>query len=376
MTNQLSLGEVTDNLEEQDYLINTSAIQDELFFEKDDSPWYMQGLAGFGGWIAALFLLLSIGFCFGVTLNINDERVAGVFFCILAFMFLGGTTMWNASQLEKTGNFLSQLRLAIHITGHFLALIGIALIFDLWQSDNHIVMLLLFASAFEIVFIKLYDSNIYRFLATLVIVFCLSSISYIYEAPILISILTGGLMIVTIGLWTDKLPTVYQIRYFEILEPVKYGIVIGIFSILIYEVTNRYGFIQENTANFTTAILFFCLIWLETILLDDYEISLTSRFALTLFAISLAISIPIWTTPGILAGIIGILLAFRRNNRILQGISSFYLAGFIVHFYYWLDVTLLTKSIILMSTGVLMIIASFVLNRFATVSNDSQGVLS
>lgn len=376
MTNQLSLGEVTDRLEEQGYAINADVIQDDLFFEKDDSPWFMQGLAGCGGWIAALFLLVSMGSCIGLTLGIDDEITFGIVCCILGAIFLGGTTFWNREQSEDLSIFLSQLLLVVHITGHFLAVIGIALIFDLGQSDNHIVMLLLFASVFEIVFIQLYDNSIYRFLATLAIVFCLSSISYIYEAPILISILTGGLMIVAIGLWTDKLPTVYQIRFFEILEPVKYGIVVGIFSLLIYEVTNRYGFIQENTANFTTASLFFCLIWLETILLDDYEISLKSRFALTLFAISLIISIPIWTTPGILAGIIGILLAFRQNKRILQGISSLYLAGFIIYFYYWLDVTLLTKSIILMSTGVLMIIASFVLNRFATVSNDIQEVRS
>ena len=80
---------------------------------------------------------------------------------------------------------------------------------------------------------------------------------------------------------------------------------------------------------------------------------------------------------GIIASFpIGILLAFRQNNRILQGISSLYLAGFIAYYYYWLDVTLLTKSTILMSTGVLMIIASFVLNRFVTVSDDMQGVNS
>src|SRR5690606_12505375 len=156
--------------------------------------------------------------------------------------------------------------------------------------------------------------------------------------------------------WADKIPTRWQIQHFTLLEPIRYGAIIGAFAILIYEVTNRYfEFVPANTVRSATAILFFCLIWLETQLLDEYEVRLTSPFALAIFAISLAISIPYWTTPGILAGIISILLAFRRRNRILLGISYLYLAGFISYYYYWLDVTLLTKSIILVIPGILFI---------------------
>ncbi len=371
---KLSLGYVTDTLKQQGYIENIEFV-DADYFSQDDSPWFMKGLMGIGGWIAAIFLLGSVGLCISTLFLGLDDSQFGIFIAIIGIILLAVTTYFNST--TDAGIFRSQLSLSVHGTGHFLLAIGFTMAFELWNTDTDLVMVLLFVTIVQIIFIFLYKDSIYRFLATLAIIFCLSAIAYIYEAPILISLLIGGLMILAISLWADKLPTRWQIQHFTLLEPIRYGAIIGAFAILIYEVTNRYfEFVPANTVRITTAILFFCLIWLETQLLDEYEVRLTSPFALAIFAISLAISIPIWTTPGILAGIISILLAFRRRNRILLGISYLYLAGFISYYYYWLDVTLLTKSIILVITGILFISARFILRRIVTIPDEVEGATS
>ena len=369
-----TIGYVTDTLEQQGYIENLEFV-DADYFSHDDSPWFMKGLMGIGGWIAALFLLGSIGLCVSILFLDPINIGFGILIAIIGSVLLAITTLLKTD--SNFGVFRSQLSLSVHVTGHLLLAFGFAMTFELWNSDTDFVIILLFISIVQIIFIAIYKDSIYRFLATLAIISCLSSIAYIYEAPILISLFIGGLMILAITLWADKFPTKLQIQHFTLLEPIRYGVIIGAFSILIYEITNRYyGFEPANTAKITTAILFFCLIWLETQLFDEYDVRLTSPFALAIFAISLAISIPIWTTPGILAGIIGILLAYRRRNRILLGISYLYLAGFISYYYYWLDVSLLTKSIILVITGIIFISARFVLRRIVTMPDETEGAIS
>lgn len=371
---KITLGYVADTLEQQGYIENLEFV-DADYFSQDDSPWFMKGLMGIGGWIAAIFLLGSIGLCVSTLFLGFDDTQFGLFIAIIGSILLGVTTYLKSN--SNFGVFRSQLSLSVHVAGHLLLAIGFALTFEVWNTDTDLVVTLLFIAIVQIIFIKLYKDSIYRFLATLAIISCLSSIAYIYEASILISLLVGGLMILAISLWTDKLPTKWQIQHVTLLEPIRYGVIIGAFGILFNEITiDSYGFVPPNTDKITTAILFFCLIWLETQLLDEYEVRLTSPFALTIFGISLAIALPIWTTPAILAGIIGILLGFRRRNRILLGISYLYLAGFISYYYYWLDVTLLTKSIILVITGVLFISTRFVLRRIVTIPDEAQGDLS
>lgn len=74
-----------------------------------------------------------------------------------------------------------------------------------------------------------------------------------------------------------------------------------------------------------------------------------------------------------MAGLLIVVLAFRRNNWILLGIAYLFFAGFIIEYYYSLEVTLLTKSIILMVTGVLLILGRLFLRRIVTVPDGSEG---
>lgn len=387
MTNRETLGSVYGQLQQAGYIDDEMHIETAGFNNQNDSPWFIQGLMGCGGWLAAMFTLGVVGSFISLFLNNMDDTVIGIFLLFVGAIFAGITTMVIRSQAEN-GVFVSLLLLTFHIAGHLMLIAGFVMVFELWGSDIEVVIASIYIILLQAVFIFLYPNAIYRFLAMLMISSALAWIAFTLEQPILTSIFTGILMILAILVWADKLSDDRQIHYLPLLHPIGYGAIIGAFGFMIYEVSNRYRYYYGETPpdmTFITAlILFACLIFVLMQLLKDYEISLTSRIALPIFGISAVVSLPIfgisavvslpiYATPGILAGVIGILLAFRRLNRILLGISYLYMAGFIIYYYYWLDVSLLTKSIILMTTGVLLIVARLILRRVVSVPDISEG---
>jgi uncharacterized membrane protein len=70
---------------------------------------------------------------------------------------------------------------------------------------------------------------------------------------------------------------------------------------------------------------------------------------------TLLVSLPALLTPGILAAVIMLVLAFQRNNRLLLGLGAAGLVVFLIAFYYHLEVTLLVKSLMLLGTGLLLL---------------------
>ena len=373
MTNRASMGHVYDQLKQEGYIDDESPAGYVFHDDDNNSPWFIQSLMGCGGWIAALFMLGVVGACMGTFLINFDENSISMFLLFVGGVFTVGTML--ASNDTKLGVFRSQLLLSIHIAGHLLILAGLMLMLDF--SGSGLVMALIIFIILQMVFIVLYPNGIYRFLAMLAIAASLNSIAFEYNLPILVSITVAGLMLIALLIWTERLPIHWQIKHFSLLQAIAYGAIVGAFGTMIYEVSNRYyAELPDNTVIITTVLLFICLIWLEGQLMQENKIPLTSPFALTIFGISLLVTIPIITTPGILAAIVAILLAFRRRNRVLLGLAYLYLAGFIIHYYYWLDVTLLTKSIILMVTGLLLIFGRLLLRRIVIVPDEKGGLNS
>jgi uncharacterized membrane protein len=83
--------------------------------------------------------------------------------------------------------------------------------------------------------------------------------------------------------------------------------------------------------------------------------------------VTLLASLPALWTPGILAAVIVIVLGFRRGNRLLLGLGAAFLVVFLIAFYYYLDVTLLVKSLLLLATGLLLLGLRALLLRRASI---------
>lgn len=312
----------------------------------------------------------------------EDSTTIGFVFLIVGIIYLA-TTTGAMRYFPKTPTFASYLYLISHVIGHIMALSGIMMAFELWVSGATVITWCIIMIALQILFIAFYPNAIYRFLATLTISGALFAITLIVEyefrietAPF-ISMMIATLMMLAIVIWSDRLPTRWQIYSPTVLHPIAYGAILSAYALIIYEVSNRYAYsyydsLTADTTFITTALLFFGLILLEIALLSEYEVSIRSPYALAVYGISLLLALLIYAIPGILAAIIGILLAFRRRNKIVLVITNIYLAGFIIYYYYSLEVTLLTKSIILMTTGVLLIVARLLIRRTLIVPDEGE----
>jgi uncharacterized membrane protein len=82
---------------------------------------------------------------------------------------------------------------------------------------------------------------------------------------------------------------------------------------------------------------------------------MTSLGGVIIFASTLLISGLLYQAPGVIAAVIVILLGFQRNNWFLMGLAFIFFLLFYISYYYYLDVTLLMKSITLMSAGVILL---------------------
>ena len=76
--------------------------------------------------------------------------------------------------------------------------------------------------------------------------------------------------------------------------------------------------------------------------------------------------------PGAAVGALILIVGFANGNRLLLGFGLFALLGFVSHYYYSLQLTLLIKSLLLIGLGVLLLAVRWPLMR--CLDGASRGV--
>jgi hypothetical protein len=286
-------------------------------------------------------------------------------------------------QQQAKGIFVSQVTLAVHIAGQLLLMIGINILLYEWLGyDSTInyptILFSLIIIVIEVILIPFYEDGTFRFLATIVAVMAANTLVYTLNIPATLSILIALLASGVVITWSDVLPAETQIRYRPILHTVGYGLVFGLFGTIMHELSNN-PTVNEYSAHFalytpliTSLLLLALTLWLEVRLLDNYDIPFSHRSAIVILAITIIVTLPTLTTPGILASILLIVLGYRRRHSILLILAYVFMASFISHYYYSLEVTLLIKSFILMTTGVLFLAGGWSFRRFLPVPETKE----
>ncbi|MGJ3238114.1 MAG: DUF4401 domain-containing protein [Anaerolineae bacterium] len=377
MSERITLGKVYDQLRASDHIgMPKNDTLPSFQHNEDNSPWYVQSLMGCGGWLATLFSFGIIGSFISLFLaDLSDEQAGSVVW--VAGILLAISTTVILRRNPNMGVFMQQVNLTAHLTGHLFLIVGFTLASNLYNTEIGVTILTLYAALVQVIFIWLYPNAIYRFLGMIAITISLWINLPLHQIALISTIMIGAWMALAIVIWLDLLPERLQIQQFELWRSLGYGLVVSVFGLIIYEITNRYMPAEDalrDTTILTTIVLFGCLIWVEAQLLSAYDINLTAAFALMVFGISALVALPTITTPGIIGGVIVILLAFRRRNWILLGIAYLYLAGFIVYYYFWLDVTLLMKSVILIITGLLLLGGRLLWQRYVLESIPAEGM--
>jgi uncharacterized membrane protein len=143
-----------------------------------------------------------------------------------------------------------------------------------------------------------------------------------------------------------------------VLRPVAYGLIAGLFLLLIPSgLPPDLRIHLRTTHNWlpATVILAALLMLLEYRLLSFHGALKQRRLTILVFIGTLAMALASLKAPGIIAALFVLAIGFHRGNRIITGIAFAFLALFLSAYYYNLNITLLNKSYTLLGVGAILL---------------------
>lgn len=329
-----------------------------------ETTWYIQALSGFGGWMAALFFTLVFSFFIALFLGGAGSIIIGTFSLVAG----GGLAFLSIRMIRGArGRFAAQLALALQLESQALLWFGAFALTD-FNMNFGVAMILLVI--LQLVMFPLFDDRIFRFLSTLFAVFALNALVYEWSISYGLSVLIFGFTLALAVIYGGVLPNRLWVSHREWLMPLGYGLIFGLSGTIIHELTQaRYIEAGLLAAPLTTSVgLLAILIWLERRVMHEYGLKPNERAMLVIPVATILAALPVLTAPGIIAGVLLIVLGFRRQRALMQWIAYLYIAGFISHYYYALNATLLVKSFVLMGTGIALLLVRFGFRRLLPVS--------
>ena len=225
-------------------------------------------------------------------------------------------------------------------------------------------------TVFEVVLAAVIINTIHRvasaFAAAVSLSFALSSFGIPHLAP---AIITAGFAVVWLNelAWSDR---------GSLVRPVGYGLVLASMyingALLMHGVMWLGGMANTNPLfirlSYWTGIILNSAVFIYAVsrLLGREGLGFDDRLAQVALVAALAIAISSFKAPGIITGLVIVLLGYANGNRVLTGLGIFALIAYLSHYYYQLETTLLIKSAALVTTGMVLLVARFVLGRVWT----------
>ena len=311
----------------------------------DTSPWYVRAMVGVAAWIAALFLVMSVGI--GLVELMKSPvatALAGLVICAAAIVLM---------RANPVGVFATQLALAASLAGQ--SLVAYALLRNAGRAE---VAPWLWLSAFEAVLVVIAPNYLHRVLATLAAAMALC------------------VALVTLG-WDALFPALAAAAYVlvqgnearlaarnSLWQPVATGLAVAalasasgaVFGASELALWGNHRLIQlPPWAGFATV----AIVLLATVgqLLRNASVPAPSQLALWSWLAALALVAAAWPIPGLAVALIVMLIAFAAGNAVIVGFGILTMLASLGHYYYSLQTTLLVKSGALLATGVVLLLS-------------------
>jgi hypothetical protein len=320
-------------------------IAEQLTEELIPRPWFISALMTVAAWFSVIPFLAFL-FFIGLIDTSTDAMNIGLILVV-------GTVVLHYWQNHIF--FLEQLTLALNLTGQMLFIIGLAGETEILFSSlaTIILQILLFAS---------YRESIIRFLATLLIIAALLVLLETFNAYQAIHLLILLTTLGAAGCWYRESYLLSHRVMAPLYQPLGYGLVVALFIMLLSSILPDATAIVHINWWISTLGLTLILLAVESYILRYYQISLLSPHSMIILVGTFLISL-LLPSPGLIAALIVLFLGFQRGNRVLIGIAIVFLIVFLIAYYYHLEVTLLIKSLILMSSGIALLILRWIFKR-------------
>lgn len=312
-----------------------------------NNPWYIKLLLGFAGWIGASFLLS----CLGITLfDLLYKRPAVAIIIGLAICL----TSYILHNRKLKNIFLKQLVFASTLAGQGVVIYGLITLFD---SNYRFFYLILFI--FSGVFYYFINSTGLKLLSSLTAAMCLSIIITSFN---LYPLVPGLLLFSVYFLWKREFqfsfkpklvqPLAYALTAITLITIFGEGYIWKEFS---FGITKSYRQESLYYIGFSLNLLLIAFIYFN-IFRKMFKKRILIPLLLSLLVTALGIKV-----PGIIILIPILLLGFNHSNKIILFTGIVGILAYLSHYYYKMEITLLIKSVILMSTGAALLITRIIL---------------
>jgi uncharacterized membrane protein len=313
----------------------------------DDLPWYLRAAVALGAWVATIFIIASFA---AIVRPRNDLSWVVIGVLLMAAAIFG--------RRQATGEFPKWAAVAAALAGHGMVTFGLAAVGDESVTRGAIACLTTAA-----LLIWLVPDYTLRFIATLsggsAIIVALIALKLPHGFDVGIAIIVTALTFV----WRGQLRSRAN-ALAEILEPVGYALVVVLFSALLARTlatsTHSHWSLEMgreagNLGPVSTIACTIALVALTWKVLDEQGTSLSAPLSFALLAGAAFLGATTLDSPGIVAGIGALMLAFDRRARVLLGMATVFLLVFGSFYYYSLELTLLQKAGVLAGSGLLLL---------------------
>lgn len=313
--------------------------------EQDKTPLPVKLLTMAGAWISSV-LLTSFLFLFKI-FDSDESYLTG------GFVFVA--TSLIVSRYVKKYSFMDPFIVSIGLIGQGLIMYALEEIY----SDSEAIYIFMIIIQTTIFLLSI--NTIQHFLSVLFIQLCLFTFLVEIEMQDAVQIQIGlSLAIFTFLICYEETIVTVLRKFHERYVPVLLGLALSAVSLLTLS-SNKY-FMKEIEYWWLTSIFILLCIGFATYKIIQHLHLLNTKWYMSAF--SIIILAPLVQSPGIFAGLLFLLLGFYRKLWLITGIGVLALIYFFTMFYYNLQFTLLTKSLLLMGSGILAIGGRFLLNRF------------
>lgn len=323
-----------------------------------ETPWYISVLMGFCGWLASLFLLGFMALALGAMIE------SGIASSIVGLALLGG-----AFTLQKNANseFLSQFSLAISVAGQGLLAVAIFLHLEFDIQAQWIVFAFI-----QMAVALIMPNRINRFMSALFSVICISIA--LHESGVA-SLFTPLMMLLVAYLWLNEFTLSSKLAA---TRAIIYGLTIGL---VLTKVSFGYFNFDENNEvvilsgvsvwleeSLSIAVLLFVLHQLHT----KQNLKITSKVAISHILLLITVCVLTFYANGLALSLMLLLLAFGSRNHFLLAIGVVAALFNLSAYYYWLDISLFNKSLVLMGVGTACLVLLYVSKK--TQSSPTQAI--
>jgi len=320
----------------------------------DVQPWYIRTMVGFGAWLASLLL---IGFVASIGIA-TDSGLA-----IIGAVLIAGAIFvrWQSSN-----DFMLQSALACSLAGQAILAYGIVELTGNYEFKGVLSVVIVL----NVFLFFIFPDRIHRVLSVLIAATSLGTLLYIWEFNVIVPVLGPAFAAVLVFFYKRQGAFMHSGKG-ELVRPLISGVMLSSFGFLLL---SSIYILPDLRIEF----VFYPRPWISTVLLGALFLYVGTQVWPQLNADANASSTPIfytllvvivaaaWAVPGLLLALIVIILGASSGNRVFVGAGIAFLSIFMSAYFYGIQLPMLTKSITLVATGVVVLLARWLILNVLT----------